>query len=413
MPWRQPINEIRDYFGEKVALYFHFLGHYTTWLLYLAIAGVVVCFDVSVESGNGGSLAYGLGNAKLIPVFGFFVSFWSILMLEYWKRKEVTCAMEWGMSNFESSMELRKHFIGKEIHSPINGKPMRYFSNEARNFRELVSGVIITLMIMLVAALVSLLFYIRLLMYLSPDPTVSGMSGTVTSIVSAVQIQVLNELYGGIADWRTKAENHRTDTEFEDSLIMKLFLFQFINSYASLFYIAFVKAHIGDTCVFTCMAELAQSLTIIFITQIVVGNAQELLGPIIDSWLKKRAELAKANKEADERIKASKALVSGGAGGAGINMSSMAAGRMSAEQRRLKQLEREREMISVKEIVLSAAEEEFTMSPYDQVLSYMTLTLTLNIVIRTRTLTLTFNTITSDDGNSGRLFGALDSGFQQ
>ena len=36
-------------------------------------------------------------------------------------------------------------------------------------------------------------------------------------------------------------ENHRTETEHEDALIMKAFFFQFSNSYSALFYIAFVK----------------------------------------------------------------------------------------------------------------------------------------------------------------------------
>ena len=36
-------------------------------------------------------------------------------------------------------------------------------------------------------------------------------------------------------------ENHRTQTQFEDSLILKLFGFQFVNSYSSLYYIAFFR----------------------------------------------------------------------------------------------------------------------------------------------------------------------------
>lgn len=31
----------RDYFGEKIALYFAWLGHYTTWLLGASIVGAV------------------------------------------------------------------------------------------------------------------------------------------------------------------------------------------------------------------------------------------------------------------------------------------------------------------------------------------------------------------------------------
>lgn len=41
-------------------------------------------------------------------------------------------------------------------------------------------------------------------------------------------------------------ENHRTDTAYEDNLIAKTFMFQFVNSYASLVYIAFIKEHMGQ-----------------------------------------------------------------------------------------------------------------------------------------------------------------------
>ena len=36
-------------------------------------------------------------------------------------------------------------------------------------------------------------------------------------------------------------ELHRTTTEYEDSFTFKMYLFQFINFYTSIFYIAFIK----------------------------------------------------------------------------------------------------------------------------------------------------------------------------
>lgn len=39
----------------------------------------------------------------------------------------------------------------------------------------------------------------------------------------------------------SSTENHRTQTSYEDALIIKLFGFQFVNSYTSLFYIAFFR----------------------------------------------------------------------------------------------------------------------------------------------------------------------------
>ena len=67
------------------------------------------------------------------------------------------------------------------------------------------------------------------------------MASVVASILNAFQIQTMNIIYGSIADALTDRENHRTDTQYEDSLIAKMFLFQFVNSYASLFYVAFIQ----------------------------------------------------------------------------------------------------------------------------------------------------------------------------
>ena len=52
-----------------------------------------MCLDLVVEWGIYGSLADSLGVAYLTPLFCAFVAFWSQLMLEYWKRTEVTKAM--------------------------------------------------------------------------------------------------------------------------------------------------------------------------------------------------------------------------------------------------------------------------------------------------------------------------------
>jgi Calcium-activated chloride channel len=41
-PAKAPLNDVRDYFGEKIALYFHFMAHLTTWMLPLAALGLIV-----------------------------------------------------------------------------------------------------------------------------------------------------------------------------------------------------------------------------------------------------------------------------------------------------------------------------------------------------------------------------------
>jgi hypothetical protein len=48
-PWKQPTDMIKDYFGEKIGLYFVWLGHYTTWLIPASIVGFFVWVNVAVE----------------------------------------------------------------------------------------------------------------------------------------------------------------------------------------------------------------------------------------------------------------------------------------------------------------------------------------------------------------------------
>lgn len=46
-PWNQPTEDIKDYFGEKIALYFLWLGHYTSWLLGACFVSVIAYISVA------------------------------------------------------------------------------------------------------------------------------------------------------------------------------------------------------------------------------------------------------------------------------------------------------------------------------------------------------------------------------
>merc|ERR1712070_754548 len=58
---------------------------------------------------------------------------------------------------------------------------------------------------------------------------------------NSVQIIVLDGIFSPLAYDFNVWENHRVNTEFEDALIMKNFLFGFINKFGALLYIAFLK----------------------------------------------------------------------------------------------------------------------------------------------------------------------------
>lgn len=62
-----------------------------------------------------------------------------------------------------------------------------------------------------------------------------------TGVINLIVITILNYLYDYLAVFLTDMEFRRTQTEYDNSLSIKIYLFQFINYYSSLFYIAFLK----------------------------------------------------------------------------------------------------------------------------------------------------------------------------
>ena len=59
--------------------------------------------------------------------------------------------------------------------------------------------------------------------------------------INLVCILIINQLYGYLALWLTEKELNRTQTEYDDSLSLKIYVLQFVNYYGSIFYVAFFK----------------------------------------------------------------------------------------------------------------------------------------------------------------------------
>lgn len=53
-------------------------------------------------------------------------------------------------------------------------------------------------------------------------------------------------MYDKMAEKMTSLENHRTQSEYDRSLTIKLYLLQFINFYCSIFYIAFFQGNLAS-----------------------------------------------------------------------------------------------------------------------------------------------------------------------
>lgn len=85
------------------------------------------------------------------------------------------------------------------------------------------------------------------------------------ALINAVEISVMNSIYKKLARCLNDWENYETEREYSDALTLKLCVFQFINSYSSLLYIAFLKQYFEGCDDGNCMAELQLQISYIFL----------------------------------------------------------------------------------------------------------------------------------------------------
>ncbi|CAB1332297.1 unnamed protein product, partial [Coregonus sp. 'balchen'] len=216
----QPINDVHDYFGVKIAMYFAWLGFYTTSMLYPAVIGFVLW--ILTESDQ-------TSRDICCVVFALFNVVWATLFLERWKRRGVELAYKWGTLDTpnESLEEPRTQFRGVKRCSPITGCEEFYYPPWRRRvFRWLVSLPICILCLCFVFLAMLICFE-------------------------------LQEFVMGIKEVPRLA---RLQSAYEKNLIIKMVLFQFVNSYLSLFYIGFYLRDMERLKEMLLVFSLGQSL---------------------------------------------------------------------------------------------------------------------------------------------------------
>lgn len=276
----QPLDKIKDYFGVKIALYFAYLGHYTLALCMPAFVGLgiwVTQWQADQEWDD-----------ELFIGFALFNAFWATLYLEHWKRKSCELAYHWGTLDSQREMlkDPRPLYTGRLEVSAVTGRLEPYYPSWKRNlFRYFISYPVILICLLFVFITMLLIFEVQeWINSLVKGGDVPGFFSFLPKILLAVCIGILDEIYKTIAKWLNDWENYRMEETYWNHLIVKLVLFQFVNSFLSLFYIAF---YLRD------MDRLCDQLAAILITRQIIGNLKEAFLPYFQ-W---KAKLYKVGYE--------------------------------------------------------------------------------------------------------------------
>ncbi|KZC04885.1 Anoctamin-8 [Dufourea novaeangliae] len=269
----QPLDDICKYFGVKITMYFAWLGHYTTALIVPAAVGAIYWVGIIGRNQAVEDVAYVL--------FSVFNVIWATVYLETWKRRGAELAYRWGTLDQRDDLlvEPRPLFTGTLEISPVTGRLEPTYPRWKRNiFRYFVS-------VPIIAACLFFVFIVMILSFQIQDwwdaRLESGGYGFwlsyVPKVLLAVVIALMDEAYFKVAVWLNDIENYRLDTEYENHLIYKVALFQFVNSFLSLFYIAF---YLQD------QERLKEQLAALLIARQVIGNLKESAVPYVIEQLR-------------------------------------------------------------------------------------------------------------------------------
>ena len=141
----QPLDDVRDYFGEKIAFYFGWLEHYTRYLIFLAFGSlVIVVFEVVKQDNRDQACASAnvtgvacqalkdlegasaTGNdvvAYASLAYCLVVAVWTTLFQEDWKRGNAVLAHVWDVERFEENEDPRPEYLANFYHGRWRGNP--------------------------------------------------------------------------------------------------------------------------------------------------------------------------------------------------------------------------------------------------------------------------------------------------
>ncbi|KAF0699137.1 Aste57867_10293 [Aphanomyces stellatus] len=273
-PWEQPLDAIQSYFGPRIGLYFAFLGAYTTWLMAAGAVGPLLWFVGWV---------YPDASHVIILSASVLVVVWAACFLKSWRRSTARLALQWGTSDFHAIEQVRAQYVGTAMASPVHGQPMLFFHRREKLRRRLATWLALVGLMAAVVAVVATIFYLQYLMLQRGYSIHVGgadvsLASPITSLANVVQIKLMYVVYGSVCEAMNDFENHRTESTYEGAFILKSVLFYVVNNFAGLFYITFVKGHVGLRCANDdCVGELRLYLLMIFGIQLANGLFQDLV----------------------------------------------------------------------------------------------------------------------------------------
>ncbi|XP_023335666.1 anoctamin-5 [Eurytemora carolleeae] len=309
----QPLDAIRDYFGEGISFYFAWQQFYTLMLIFPSLIGLL-CFvygvwtmfsdPISNDICPGGIMAdtvmcprcdgckpwilqeaCNMSKAKHVfdneamVLYAAFLIVWYTLYQKLWKRFSAELFYRWNMDE----------------HNPEEESP--------NTLRIVASWTCVIFLILLIISAVLITIFLR--MYIVSQFANYGNWILPISVggalISAIILIILDFCNGYLAVLLTKLELRRTQSSYEKSLAWKIYIIQLVNNCFPLVYIGFIKGQFigrpGDYLTVLgyrleecspggCFIELSVQVGFVFFFKQIILSGKEFYLPQLLRWYK-------------------------------------------------------------------------------------------------------------------------------
>eukprot|EP00931_Biecheleriopsis_adriatica_P072793 TRINITY_DN47194_c0_g1_i1.p1 TRINITY_DN47194_c0_g1~~TRINITY_DN47194_c0_g1_i1.p1 ORF type:complete len:904 (+),score=167.12 TRINITY_DN47194_c0_g1_i1:112-2823(+) len=288
---QQPLDDVHEYFGEEITLYFAFLQELCNASLVLA-AIVLTLWALSRH--------LKVWRGLLWPKFCIFVVafIWYRIFVSLWRHREKCFENKWG---FEAHQLCRVgslpnyRFKGKMLPSPEN-ENVKSIQVSARHKKlgRLAAAVLTGLLLLLLGAVIA----VEQLLFWKLSGRYSGGSSSAYlscawGTFSGLQIKVIDSLWSRMSDWITDLEHRVNLDDFLWSKRVKGCIVRFLTSISSVALFAFLQPALCfydpreqtelQDCMEHSMYQLEKQLVSLFVTRymILAGTINDVIRP----WL--------------------------------------------------------------------------------------------------------------------------------